>query len=354
MKKGARTIIIIAGAALAAAAALGASYHYSSGFRSWLESNLNGSQDSGGTDESGDTVGNVDIAIESHGIGVKFLNTTTDGQGNVVKTFSYSIEPSDATDKDVLATIGWVDTGVSDPIGNYLTVALDSAASTVSVTCKAAFSHQAALKLVSDWQPPVSATVTIDYVKKFLGFNAANASTQLLDLSARTAQDCGQGKIIAGWQGDNASVSKGYSAFSKDASLPITYSAAFASAEIVGYTSLNPITPKHLADLDSRWPAKIASADAAILSGLSGTYTGATAISAIQSFITGLTTTFKNMLYGYNFLYIGFVAAGTVTATCSGQTASSAVTAYEYAPASSYTIATPTTALTPEVGEIDF
>lgn len=353
MKKGLKVILIIAAGALAAAAALGAAYRYSAGFKSWVAGNVDGGS-SGASDGSVDSSGGLSTKTAPAGIAVRLLSTGADASGHVTKTFAYSVAPSDATDQDVALSAGWTDPSVEDAFADCLTAALDQAAKTVTVACLRAFSHQATVRLASDWDARLTATVTVDYDKKFLGFNAAAdafGDSFGLDLSSASL-DFGASGILARWQAKNPSLSKGYSVFSKDVSLPIAYSVAVSSAALSAY-----ILDDHEAIMQcDPVPASYAGVpalNASLLAAAQGSaFAGASAVSLVHAWASGSANSVKTYLYSYDRL--GFLVKGTVTASCSGLAASGGFRDNDFAPIANFSFAIPATGVTAGDVSIEF
>lgn len=101
--------------------------------------------------------------IKGHGMTLKKLNTTNNSDGSVTKTFSYTILPSDATNKSV--NIGFY-TSNSYSNSNYITYSVNSSTQKISVTCKKAFGEQIKLRVQSTDNSSVYSYITLDYEKK--------------------------------------------------------------------------------------------------------------------------------------------------------------------------------------------
>ncbi len=110
------------------------------------------------TDDSG-----VSTSIRSEGIKIRLLSTQTNQDQSVVKTFSYSIEPSNATNKEVTVTSAYLDGSDSSTV---ISTSVDTATQTIAVTCKGAFKQKIVVKIVSVDNPNAYAEVTLNYVKK--------------------------------------------------------------------------------------------------------------------------------------------------------------------------------------------
>ena len=110
------------------------------------------------TDNSG-----VSESIVSRGVKIRLLSTRTLENNAVEKTFSYSVEPSNATNKDVKVTSAYVDGSDSSAV---ITTSVDTASKTITVVCKGAFKQKIIVKVTSVDNPEAYAEVTLNYVKK--------------------------------------------------------------------------------------------------------------------------------------------------------------------------------------------
>lgn len=110
------------------------------------------------TDNSG-----VSETIESRGVKIRLLSTRTLENDAVEKTFSYSIEPSNATNKDVKVTSAYVDGSDSSAV---ITTSVDSSTQTITVVCNGPFKQKIIVKVTSVDNPEAYAEVTLNYVKK--------------------------------------------------------------------------------------------------------------------------------------------------------------------------------------------
>ena len=107
--------------------------------------------------------GGVSETIESRGVRIRLLSTRTLEDQSVEKTFSYSVEPSNATNKDVKVSALFVDG--SDCI-SVITTAVDKETQTITITCKGAFKQKIIVKVTSVDNPEAYAEVTLNYTKK--------------------------------------------------------------------------------------------------------------------------------------------------------------------------------------------
>ena len=86
------------------------------------------------TDNSG-----VSESIVSRGVKIRLLSTRTLENNAVEKTFSYSVEPSNATNKDVKVTSAYVDGSDSSAV---ITTSVDTSTQTITVVCNGAFKQK--------------------------------------------------------------------------------------------------------------------------------------------------------------------------------------------------------------------
>lgn len=107
--------------------------------------------------------GGVSETIESRGVRIRLLSTRTLEDQSVEKTFSYSVEPSNATNKDVKVSALFVD---GSDCSSVITTAVDKETQTITITCKGAFKQKIIVKVTSVDNPEAYAEVTLNYVKK--------------------------------------------------------------------------------------------------------------------------------------------------------------------------------------------
>ena len=107
--------------------------------------------------------GGVSETIESRGVRIRLLSTRTLEDESVEKTFSYSVEPSNATNKDVKVSALFVD---GSDCSSVITTAVDKETQTITITCKGAFKQKIIVKVTSVDNPEAYAEVTLNYVKK--------------------------------------------------------------------------------------------------------------------------------------------------------------------------------------------
>ncbi|MFR1524192.1 MAG: hypothetical protein ACLSUV_01610 [Bacilli bacterium] len=109
-------------------------------------------------DESG-----VSETIESRGVKIKLLSTQVQADKSIVKTFKYSVEPSDATNKEVKVTALFAD---GSDCSSVITASVDKHTQTITITCKGAFKQKINVKVTSVDNPNAYANVILNYVKK--------------------------------------------------------------------------------------------------------------------------------------------------------------------------------------------
>lgn len=105
----------------------------------------------------------VSETIESRGVKVRLLSTRTLENDVVEKTFSYSVEPSNATNKEIKVTSAYVDGSDSSQV---ITTSVDSLSQTITVVCNGPFKQKIIVKVTSVDNPEAYAEVTLNYVKK--------------------------------------------------------------------------------------------------------------------------------------------------------------------------------------------
>ena len=105
----------------------------------------------------------LNTSIKEDGVSLKLLATTTTSEGYVVKTFSFTITPANATDQTVNAEAKYKD---GSDASAAIAVSVDNEAKTISLTNKGAFSKQIVVTVTSNDNAQAKATITVDYVKK--------------------------------------------------------------------------------------------------------------------------------------------------------------------------------------------
>ncbi len=136
---------------------------------------------------------------KTKGVSVKKISSGTNEKGQAYVTYSYTLTPDYATNKNIVVkSLEFTDGSVEDTPSKYVSVSIDNSASTFTVVQLADFANQLSLTLASQSDTNVTAVITIDCKQKWLGFssqieytfyNSSNASTrdstdnQLLNLS---------------------------------------------------------------------------------------------------------------------------------------------------------------------------
>ena len=105
----------------------------------------------------------VSETIVSRGVKVRLLSTRTLENDAVEKTFSYSVEPNNATNKDIKVTSAYVDGSDSSQV---ITTSVDNQHQTIKVVCNGPFKQKIIVKVTSVDNPEAYAEVTLNYVKK--------------------------------------------------------------------------------------------------------------------------------------------------------------------------------------------
>ena len=105
----------------------------------------------------------VSETIESRGVKVRLLSTRTLENDVVEKTFSYSVEPSNATNKEIKVTSAYVDGSDSSQV---ITTSVNNQNQTITINCKGSFKQKIIVKVTSVDNPEAYAEVTLNYVKK--------------------------------------------------------------------------------------------------------------------------------------------------------------------------------------------
>lgn len=115
--------------------------------------------------------GNIVTNVESKGVKVKKLASGTNSEGQAYVTYSYTVTPDYATNKNIIIkTLAFTDSSVSENPADFVNVTIDSSSSTFTVTQLADFSHQLTLTLAAEANIAVTCDVTIDCKQKWLGF----------------------------------------------------------------------------------------------------------------------------------------------------------------------------------------
>ena len=113
---------------------------------------------------------------EKGGMKLKLKSISTLDSGGVIKTFTYTITPSNATNQSVNVGVAWAndsDSSTDDDsfktdktVTDYLTISKDEGTKTITLTCKQAFASVIQATVTSVDNPEASAFVKVDYRKK--------------------------------------------------------------------------------------------------------------------------------------------------------------------------------------------
>ena len=107
-----------------------------------------------------------EVAVNNQGITLKMLNSVTNPDGSITRTFSYSVEPTNATNPNCEITLAYAD---GSDCSKIVTAFIDSVKKVISVTNSVPFDKQIILTIYSVDNPSIKSTVTIDYEKKIIG-----------------------------------------------------------------------------------------------------------------------------------------------------------------------------------------
>lgn len=166
--------------------------------------------------EKDSTKDDVETSIKENGVSLKLLSTSTTSEGYVVKTFTFGVEPANATDQTVSATAKYKD---GSDCSAVMSVAVNNEAKTIALTCKAAFSKQIIVTVTSNANSNAKATITLDYVKKLLSISDKNTNnSQNINLAVGAGYEL-QERDYAKYM-DNFSINEmitpSYSIYTKD------------------------------------------------------------------------------------------------------------------------------------------
>ena len=101
--------------------------------------------------------------ITENGIKLELLSSTIEEGDVITKTFTYTVEPANATNQNITAKASY--TNETD-CSEYLTVSVDQMTKTVTIYCYKDFSNLILVRLVSVSNKAATATITINYEKK--------------------------------------------------------------------------------------------------------------------------------------------------------------------------------------------
>lgn len=168
--------------------------------------------------------GEILTDVISNGVTVKKLSSGTNDNGQSYVTYSYTVTPDYATNKNIFVkTLAFTDLSVDDNPSAYVNVSINNSASTFTVTQLAAFSNQLTLTLASEADITVTCDVTIDCKQKWLGFTTVNEFEFYFSQTGSTT--------LSGYDSNlRNSVDGGYSDIY---TIPLTTSQASISREVV-------------------------------------------------------------------------------------------------------------------------
>ncbi len=109
--------------------------------------------------------------IDDNGLRLKHVKTVQGDGAHLTKIFSYTITPSNAS-KEVTLDISWQDKAYTEDTANYFTTSIDTSACEITIKCIKAFDHVAVAKITSKIDVDLNASITLNYVQKFLRFQA--------------------------------------------------------------------------------------------------------------------------------------------------------------------------------------
>jgi hypothetical protein len=237
MKKSAKTIVIIAAGAIAAAAAIGAAYRYSSGFRNWIAGNLDegSSSSSSPSSDSGDIVKSSDGTLKALVKGGTVFNAATIG---TTKSVTFTISPSTATDRNIV--VDWADQygpniRILDSSGNLLDASATKqtvkSGGTLYFRLDASFSGTETL--VAYPEALKSATLSIAFTCYNSVASAALVSAGIYDVSGKsTSYAPTSGRVEAAYA-DGIAAYRSISLASADPSASATADSAASNAIVI-------------------------------------------------------------------------------------------------------------------------
>lgn len=107
-----------------------------------------------------------ETSVQESGIKLKLLSAETLANGDTVQTFSYTIQPANATNQQINATVQYATGGTATEISAQV----NSEAKTITLTCSAAFSKVINVVLTAADGGGATATIKCDYMKKITQF----------------------------------------------------------------------------------------------------------------------------------------------------------------------------------------
>jgi hypothetical protein len=363
MKKGTIIFLAVAACALCAAGGVYLERHgYTESYQLPGDSQASQASSGGSSSEEkgGGSAGDVTGTVSStDALAVRRLSTGVDANGCSTATFSYAITPSGA-DQAADASVGWASNQVTDAISDYLSASADPSAQTITVTCKKAFGNRALLTVAAHSDAAKKATVTLDYVKKFLGFKAKSNSNVYWNF--------GDAGTAAGWDyespaGYDAPLidpavfgaaddwSYGYSVFTADKAYAFGYDATASAG------SLCLFDKSFVNETDvARQYKDLVVTQIDLTSYLNGGTLTSSALNAlVQSAVAAQDSVAKTYMSTYC-SYIGVHQAVSVSARCdtTGASQSYLIDLYAYFPPSSLTFSVAASGVTAETSGIVF
>ena len=119
---------------------------------------------------------NVETNVEAKNLSLKLKAVTLAEDGSIVKEFTYSINPDNATNKSINVSVAWADDGSSSSdddtfknsknVSDYVSITKDESQKKITLTCKQAFGSQVIGTITSVDNPSAKATVKIEYRKR--------------------------------------------------------------------------------------------------------------------------------------------------------------------------------------------
>lgn len=172
----------------------------------------------------------TDTSIKDNGISVKLVNTLTNPDGSITKSFSFSVEPVGADDQSVTASASFLDgTNCNAHIG----ILVDNTSKMISATTKSVggrygWDKPIIITVVSNDNNEAYATVKLEYVKKIESMNLSDQGNGYFKIGpGMNPSNDNYGHFITGFGFDQIlnvdysvyTVDKTYSFKSKDVSV---------------------------------------------------------------------------------------------------------------------------------------
>lgn len=119
---------------------------------------------------------NVETNVEAKNLSLKLLAVTLAEDGSIIKEFTYSILPEEATNKSINVSVAWADDNssksdddsfkTSKSVQDYVTITKDESSKKITLTCKQAFGSQIIGTITSVDNPNAQASVKVEYRKR--------------------------------------------------------------------------------------------------------------------------------------------------------------------------------------------